>query len=85
MNIDDLNKIKQIDTPPYLFTRIQQKIISNKQDGSLSKPAVCALGLAFSAIVCINVYLITQYNNVTPNVKNYAQAMNLTTTNDLYK
>lgn len=86
MNIDDLNKIKEVEVPPFLFTRIQQKIESSKNEtGNLSKVVRWSVSLALAFIIFLNINLIVNYNKDSANVKSFAQSMDLITDNSLYK
>lgn len=86
MNIDDLNKIKEVEVPPFLFTRIQLKIESSSNEtGNLSKVVRWSVSLALAFIISLNINLIVNYNKDSVNVKSFAQSMDLITDNSLYK
>ena len=84
MTINDLDKIKKVEVPPFLFTRIQQKI-ENLSDTILTKKTSWALGLSFITIVVLNIGLIASSQINFHTIKQYSQSINLTSNNTLYK
>lgn len=84
MNLNDFNKIKKVEVPPFLFSRIQQKI-KNISSDTLTKKTSWALGLSFIAIVCLNIGLIVISQNSSQSIEKYAQSINLTSPNTFYK
>lgn len=84
MNIDYLDRIKRVETPPFLFTRIQQRI-ENLNTNTLTKKTSWALGISFSIIICLNIGLIINNQNNSQSIKKYAKVLNLTPDNNLYK
>lgn len=82
---DMLSQIQQVDAPPFLWTRIQQKI---KEDGEnkLSPAFAYLLGLSFLLLISLNVWVIVQKNTpATLESKHIAQTMNLLPNNSLYQ
>ena len=84
MNINDLDKVKKVEAPTFLLTRIQQKI-ENLKEGSLSKKSSWILALSFVVIVGLNIGLIIKNQMNSQSIEKYAQAINLTSNNNLYK
>ena len=76
-------KIEQVETPPFLFTRIQQKI-SAKHSLNFSKKVVWAYGFAFLFILTVNIFVIFTKINEKTNEVNIAQVMNLVPNNSIY-
>jgi hypothetical protein len=84
MNNDYFSKIRPVEAPPYLFTRIQQKIKKNKEDVMPGKIS-WAIGIAFVLIMVLNIGSIVRNGNSKNNRQNYAQAIQLLTDNELYQ
>lgn len=82
MNLDNLNKIEQVEVPPFLFTRIQEKI---KQRQVIPVRIAYALSFSFVIILFVNVYVILNHSSDS-NSKNVAlaKALHITTNNHLY-
>ncbi len=84
MNLNLLNKIHKVDTPPFLFTRVKQKIIST-QASEVPKKLVWALSLSFMLIIILNISaVIHTEKSKTPEIS-LAQSMNLLSNNNLYQ
>jgi len=83
MNLDDLEKIQQVDPPPFLFTRILQKIEDAKQE-KVPKYALVLVSLAFSLLLIVNSMALINFDLNLSSVAELAQTMQLTTSNDLY-
>lgn len=84
MNIEQLNKIQQVDPPPFLFTRIQQKI-EKTYATVLPRKFACALSLSFIVVVVLNVGVLAYKVKQKNGVNSVAQSMNLVPDNELYK
>ncbi len=84
MNLDNLGKIQRVEAPPYLFTRIQQKIEHIKK-GKISTGAILAMSFSFAVLLLINIVVLTNYNTNSSAAENYAASIHLTTNNSLYK
>lgn len=86
MDLNDLEKIKLVEAPPYLFTRIQAKI-ENAKNTTISKKTAWAMSFAFIFILTLNVSILMSYqlNSNLNSTENYAQSIHLTTNNTLYK
>ena len=81
--LGELKKIEQVETPPFLFTRIQQKITA-KPSLNFSKKVVWAYGFAFLIILTVNIFVIFTKINEKTNEVNIAQVMNLVPNNSIY-
>ncbi len=84
MNINDLDKIRKVEVPPFLLTRIQQKI-ETLNTATLTKKTAWALGLSFSVIVVLNIGLILKSQVGDKSMETYAQSIHLNSNNTLYK
>ena len=79
-----LNRIKQVDAPAFLFTRIETKINASKKN--VIPVRKIAFGLACAmALVLGNVLLIAKSNTSLSNTESTVfDEMNLTNSNQLY-
>jgi hypothetical protein len=84
MNIDDLHKLKRVETPPFLFTRIQQKIEESRV-GMMPKKFVWAVGLSFVLVLALNIGMILSTNHQPNSLEQFAQSLDLVNDNTLYK
>ena len=91
MNIDSkldlLKQIKEVDTPPFLLTRIRQQI-QNLQYTEAPVKWKWAFALTSVVILALNISILlassastTKKNN---GIENIVNSMNLSNTNDLY-
>jgi hypothetical protein len=91
MNIDNkldlLKQIKEVDAPPFLLTRIRQRI-NNPGNAEAPVKWKWAFALTFVIILAFNIsILLTSAASAIKNnneVENVVNAMNLSTKNDLY-
>ena len=84
MKIDPLDKIQPVEAPPFLFTRIQQRI-KNEQAARLTGKMTWALGLSFVLILAINVSaMVSAYkaDHATPDL---VKTFNLMQDNNIYR
>lgn len=82
MDLGILEKIQRVEAPPFLFTRIQQKIEQTKKE-MMPKVVAFTISTAFVLILVINTIVLT--NHSTPSTtKSLVQSMHLTTNNSLY-
>jgi len=84
MNIDYLNKIQKVDAPPYLFTRIQQKI-KDSQSVVLPKKIVWAIGLLCSVILCVNISVVLYAAESINTTVTMSQIIELMPNNSFYR
>lgn len=85
-NIDELlGRIQKLETPPYLFTRIQAKL-ENVNELIVSKPKVALVGALFTLLLLINFMVLNfNVNQVqSDDVSVVAHDFGFTTTNQLY-
>lgn len=84
--IELLSHIQQVDAPPFLFTRIQQKIKEEKEN-QLSPKWAWTLGISVLLFMTLNIALFSSHNR--ENKQNYeqemAQSFQLLPNNTLYK
>ncbi len=82
-NLDILNQIKQVDAPPFLYTRIQQQI-DNGSRYSFSKRLAWSLGVSFAVVVIMNVAVLSYNAKINRTNTNVAEVMDLMPNNSLY-
>ncbi len=80
--LDVLSKIKPVEAPPFLLTRITQRI-ENERISRFSLRISWALGISMFLIFSLNVAILFQ--NQTKKTSNLAQTMQLLPQNDFYK
>ena len=81
-----LDKINSAETPPFLFTRIQQGVV-NLRNQSFSKKTALSFAISFVLLIAINFIFIEQLikkNNQPKEIETVANAMQLSTNNYLY-
>ena len=83
-NLDLLARIQKVDAPPFLLTRIQQRL-ENTYRTQFSPRVVFGLGVSLALIFTLNIVVLVKYNKVTKIENNLAQSMNLVPDNSLYK
>lgn len=83
MDLDNLGKIQRVETPPFLFTRIQRKIEQSKKE---RMPKSVALTVSFSValLLVINTIVLINYNSKENTTDSLAQSIHLTSNNSLY-
>ena len=89
MNIDNkldaLKRIKQVDAPPFLLTRIKQQI---QNLGNVPAPVKWKWAFAGSAIIIlvlnVSILLKEDSSQESSGIETVASSMNLTNTNALY-
>jgi len=84
--IDLLEQIKKVDAPPFLLTRIKQKI-ENAQQASFSKGLSWSLVISLCMMLLLNIAVMIKYTNTTTSIQDstLAAAMNFLPTNSLYE
>jgi hypothetical protein len=91
MNIDKkldlLKRIKEVDAPPFLLTRIRQKI-QNLADVEAPVKWKWAFALASVVMLVLNISVLVKSSAVSPvkkpGIENVINSMNLSSANDLY-
>ncbi len=82
---DMLEYINKVEAPPFLLTRIRQKI-ANVAEQPVAPKWVLAACTSLLLIVALNIYIISgSSENPHPNQPNLAQSMNLYPQNSLYE
>lgn len=82
--LDPLNTINRIDTPFFLYTRIQEKI-KNKEANFFSKKTTMAISISFMLIVLLNVFAITQLKDTNETRTSLIEQFQLLPNNTLYQ
>lgn len=83
MDLDNLRKIQRVEAPPFLFTRIKQKIEQTKVD-TMPKVTALAMSLAFVFILVVNTVTLVYYPKEKSTHESFAKSMNITSNNALY-
>ena len=90
MNIDQkleqLKQVQQVEAPPFLLTRIRQRIdnMHNAEAPVKWRWAFVAVGML---LLVLNLSMFLKVNNdrkQKPGIENYINAMHLSTSNDIY-
>ncbi len=84
MNLDPLDRIQRVEPPPYLLTRIQQKIESAKAE-KLPLFQSIAIQLGIALLLIINTIAIVNYLPKQDATQSFTQSMHITTDNTLYR
>lgn len=84
MNIDQLSKIKAVEVPPFLLTRILQKIERNSAS-VLPKAFVRAFSLSFVLLLLLNFGAVFYSLKSDSGKENLIESMNLAPSNSIYK
>lgn len=82
--LDPFNTINRVDTPAFLFTRIQAKI-KNKEANFFSKKTTLAFSFSLMLIVLLNVFTIAHIKNTNETKTSLIDQFNLTPNNNLYQ
>jgi len=82
--LKSLESIKQVEAPPFLFTRIQQRI-QNELDNRVPMKLVYSIAASFVILLSINAFTMLQHNHSTKEEANIAQAFQFMPDNNLYK
>ena len=81
--IDKLENIQSVDTPAYLYTRIQEKI---KKDNFSKMPKwmIYVLSASLAIILIVNIFTVIITTKSDTQNKSLAEQMNLIPNNNLY-
>lgn len=81
--IESLKRIKRIEPPAFLLTRIMERVKTNPQASLIWRLAFASISII---ILCINVSILlsTSTPNDMEGIEGIANTMELSTTNDLY-
>jgi hypothetical protein len=83
-NLDVLEKIREVDPPSFLFTRITQKIEADRKN-KFSPVLTWTLSISFSLIFLINIVMVIRINHQKSDQNNLSELMHLMPENNLYK
>ena len=79
-----LDQVQKVSAPPFLLTRIQQRI-RNKKESQFSPTLSWVLSLGLAIIVVVNGAVLTNMIIASKQEKTLLQSMNLLPNNELYK
>ncbi len=84
MKIDALDKVQPVEAPPFLFTRIRQRI-ANEEAVRLPVSMTWALGLSFVLILSINASAMVSAYKADHTTPDLVKTFNLMQDNNLYR
>jgi hypothetical protein len=79
-----LSTIQKVDAPPFLLTRIKEKLKSNP-DVKVGVGWVLAGGMSLVMVLIINVVVISKNSTKHQQIPNLVESMNLAPDNTLYQ
>lgn len=79
-----LDQVQKVSAPPFLLTRIQQRI-RNTKESTFSPALTWLLSLSLGVVVIVNGALLVNTFIASKQEKNLVQSMNLLPQNELYK
>lgn len=79
-----LEEINRVEAPPFLITRIQQKI-QNELTNRISMRAAYSILASFLILLSINFFVVVSNNKTKSAEKNIAESFHLLPNNNLYK
>ena len=82
--LDLFDKIEQVDTPPYLLTRIHQKIANQKKE-KMSSAILFTTTLSLVLLIIINVVGIKNFSQNESNDTSLIESLHLSSSNALYE
>ena len=83
IDLNLLDRVDKVEAPPYLYTRILQKIASAKED-KFSPGMSWAMGFAFASLLLINALVLRDGSDKFQHMKHIAQYFELQPDNELY-
>lgn len=78
-----LEQVEKVDAPPFLFTRIQQKIAGAKYN-RVSPKLAWAIGLGFILLIAVNGIALNSISQNSSTAGNLAESLQLTSQHSLY-
>lgn len=84
MNLEKLQRIQKLEAPPFLLTRIRQKIEESKRE-RIQPSAAVALVFTFALLLIANAYVLMHFDLNTSAIGTVADSINLITNNSLYE
>ncbi len=85
-NLDQLKKVKKVEAPPFLLTRINAKIMANQAE-NLPTSWKWAGALAFGLMICLNIFGLKTGNQPPGNqigIVTLADGLQMSDSNQLY-
>ena len=82
-DLEVLSQIVKVDAPPFLYTRIKEKLKQNYTVNFTSKTSF-SLGFSLVLLLILNAAVILKYQPTTLPKKNLLVNLNIQTTNELY-
>ena len=79
-----LEQIQKVDAPPFLLTRIKQKI-ENTRSSNFSPYLAWSLGVSFVLVLLLNIGVLLSKTTETKSTNNIANTMDLLPKNTLYR
>ncbi len=84
MELEKLNRIRKVEAPSYLFTRIKEKI-KRKQTEEISSPLAWILRISFFVLLGINISALLYSKKADMKENSLEQAFDLLQNNSLYQ
>ena len=84
MKLDLLDKLDKVDAPPFLLTRIEQRILE-QQKQNVPKLLVYVLSALGALVITFNILTVSQLNNSGNDASGIFENMDIKTSNQLYK
>jgi|GWRWMinimDraft_6_1066014.scaffolds.fasta_scaffold12368_2 hypothetical protein len=81
--LDPLNAVEKVEASPFLFSKIEQKILFIREN-TVSKKMGWALITSTSMIVLLNVFILTQSSWLPKEKNNLLQTLQIQNNNSLY-
>lgn len=81
--LDLLKQIKKVDAPPFLLTRIKQKIEASKPE-KFSKSLSWSLGVSLAIVLGLNIVTIIHNNTSIKQENSIVQTMDMLPHNSIY-
>lgn len=85
INLDILGKIERVEAPPYLYTRIESKIQSERNE-SLPKSWIYIAGVIGCLLLMFNIFSLTQSieSPIPKGLLEYSEIIEMNSSNQLY-
>lgn len=84
MNLDNLDKIQRLEAPPFLYTRIKQKIEQSKE-ARVHPVLVMAAASVVVILFAINTFVLFDFTSQPSSIQNLSDSINLISNNSLYE
>jgi hypothetical protein len=82
-DLEMLTHISKVEAPPFLFTRIREKVLQN-QALNYSPKISRTLGWSLALVLIINMVVIFKYRQINSGKKDLLVNLNLQANNNLY-